>query len=99
LVLNAVVVVIQSWPLIVGNPVTLDEHYLDGTIDTVWELIEALFTLVYILEAAVKLLALGSRTYFESTRNCFDFIVTILAFLATAYVYYPNDYSDSRLIR
>lgn len=31
LVLNAVVVTIQSWPLLVGDAVTLNETYLDGT--------------------------------------------------------------------
>ena len=99
LVLNAVVVTIQSWPLLVGNPVTLDEHYLDGTIDTVWELIEAMFTAIYCLEAMLKIIALGSRSYFERARNVFDFTVTVMAFLATVYVYYPNNFSDSRLIR
>jgi hypothetical protein len=31
LALNAVVVTIQSWPLLVGNAVALNETYLDGT--------------------------------------------------------------------
>lgn len=82
-----------------GNPVTLDEHYLDGTIDTIWEAIETMFTAIYCLEAFLKIIALGWRAYIERTRNVFDFVITILAFLATAYVYYPNEFSDSRLIR
>lgn len=99
LLLNAAVVVIQSWPLLVGAPVTLNHNYLDGTIDTVWELIEALFTGIYCLEAMLKIVAIGWRSYSERTRNVFDFLITILAFVATAYVYYPNQYSDSRVIR
>lgn len=37
--------------------------------------------------------------YAESTKNLFDMTITFVAVLATIYVYYPNDYSDSRLIR
>ena len=43
--------------------------------------------------------ALGWRSYIESAKNVFDFVITIFAFLASAYVYYPNEFSDSRLIR
>jgi len=93
------VVTIQSWPLLVGNPVTLNENYLDGTIDTGWELVEAIFTAIYCLEAILKLTAIGWRMYFESTRNLFDFVITASALLASIYVYYPNDFSDSRIIR
>jgi two pore calcium channel protein len=32
-------------------------------------------------------------------KNVFDFTITILAIISTAIIYYPNDYSDSRLIR
>ncbi|CAB9519936.1 pore calcium channel protein 1 [Seminavis robusta] len=99
LVMNAVVVVIQSWPLLIGDAVTQNEDFLDGTIDTVWELIEAIFTAIYCVEAILKIVAMGWNNYIEKAKNVFDFIITILAFLATAYVYYPNDYSDSRLIR
>jgi len=99
LALNALVVVVQSWPLLVGDPISLNGHYMDGTIDTMWELIEALFTLIYCVEALLKIIALGWRSYSESTKNIFDFVITILAFVASAYVYYPNEFSDSRIIR
>ena len=32
-------------------------------------------------------------------RNVFDFSITLLAVFSSVIVYYPNDYSDSRLIR
>ena len=99
LLLNAVVVVVQSWPLLVGTEVAVNESYFDGTIDTVWELIEAVFTAIYCLEATLKIIALGWRSYSESARNVFDFLITILALVASIYVYYPNDFSDSRVIR
>jgi len=37
--------------------------------------------------------------YSESYRNLFDAFITVLSFAATCYVYYPNRFSDSRLIR
>jgi Ion transport protein len=62
-------------------------------------LIEAVFTGIYCLEAALKIIAWGWRSYIEKAKNLFDFAITVLAFLATAYVYYPNKFNDSRLIR
>lgn len=99
LTLNAVVVAIQSWPLLIGNNIAVNDEYLDGTIDTGWELVEAIFTLIYCLEAFLKIVALGWRSYIEKAKNVFDFVITIFAFLASAYVYYPNEFNDSRLIR
>lgn len=40
LVLNAVVVGIQSYPELSGADVEINEKYWDGSIDTVWELME-----------------------------------------------------------
>lgn len=63
------------------------------------ELMEAIFTVIYALEAMSKIAVLGWREYWEHLRNKFDFLITCLAILSTAIVYYPNQYSDSRLIR
>jgi two pore calcium channel protein len=73
--------------------------YTDGSIDTYWELIETVFTGIYCLEALLKIVALGWKTYIYSTRNAFDFIITVLALLASVYVYYPNEFSNSLIIR
>ncbi|KAG7339291.1 ion transport protein [Nitzschia inconspicua] len=99
LVANAVIIAIQSYPELSGQDIAMDSHYKDGYIDTVWELMETIFTAVYILEIIVKVLVDGWKKYSESPRNVFDFSVTLLAVFATLYVYYPNAYSDSRLIR
>merc|ERR1712161_49384 len=77
---------------------TEDTHYNDGNIDTVWELMEAVFTMVYVLEAILKIMVLGWKRYSQSGRNIFDFSITLMAVLASAYVYYPNAYSNSQLI-
>jgi two pore calcium channel protein, plant len=99
LVSNAVVVAIQSWPELSRQDVHLDARYWDGTIDTIWEVMETVFTVIYFLEAAIKILVKGWKKYIESAHNVFDFSVTVMAVVSSAIVYYPNDFSDSRLIR
>ena len=99
LLLNAVVIFLQSYPELAGQDVELDPHYSDGYIDTVWELMESIFTGLYIVEVCIKVMVNGWKRYSESMRNMYDFIITITAAAATAYVYYPNEFSDSRLIR
>lgn len=62
LVLNAIVVGIQSWPeLAADQKVVLDQRFWDGSIDTLWELIEAIFTLIYVLEAWSKIASTLAR--------------------------------------
>lgn len=87
LVLNAIVIGVQDYPLLAGKDVTQDPHFRDGYIDTVWERLETIFTVIYVLEVAVKVLVNGWKRYSESMRNMFDFFITILALLASAYVY------------
>lgn len=99
LFLNAVVIAIQTYPELSGSSVVIDERFWDGSIDTVWELMEAVFTVIYSVECIAKLAAFGSKAYFENQRNVFDFTITVLAVVSSAVVYYPNDFSDSRLIR
>ncbi len=99
LVLNAVVIGFQSYPELIGERVDLNPHYSNGHIDTKAELFETFFTCVYIVEVLLKIMVDGWRKYGESTRNMFDFTITVAAVAATAYVYYPNAYSDSRLVR
>lgn len=60
---------------------------------------ETAFTVVYGVEAGSKILVYGWRTYCDKVKNAFDLTITILAIISTAVIYYPNDYSDSRLIR
>eukprot|EP00978_Attheya_sp_CCMP212_P020808 scaffold60102_cov53-Attheya_sp.AAC.6 len=74
-------------------------HFSDGYVDTGWELLETAFTIVYCIEMLVKIMTQSWKGFIESQRNRFDFLITVLAVFATAYVYYPNKFSDSRLIR
>lgn len=99
LVLNAAIIAFQDYPELSGQDVTRDYHYYDGYIDTVWELMETIFTVVYVLEATLKITVDGWKRYSESPRNVFDFTITVMAVLATAYVYYPNSYNNPTLIK
>jgi len=99
LVLNAVIVGIQSWPMLMGQTVDIDPHLKDGEIDTVWEKFQSIFTCIYFVEVVVKVLVFGWKRYSESGKNMFDFCITGLSIGTTIYVYYPNDFSNSILIR
>jgi len=99
LILNAVVIAIQSYPELSNQTVHIDPKYWDGSIDTVWEAMEAVFTLIYCVEAVVKVNVFGWKAYSESPKNMFDFTITVLAVASSVVVYYPNQISDSRLIR
>jgi len=104
IVANAAVVYFQTKALLFGDggrnsSVAESPHLDDGVIDTVWEYLETAFTVVYVVEMALKVLVLGKRRFLLSTQNTFDAIVVVAAVLATLVVYYPNRYGDSRLIR
>lgn len=87
LVSNAIIIAFQDYPLLAGQDVTQDPHYNDGYIDTNWERMETLFTGLYVIEVVVKIIVEGWKRYSESMRNMFDFFITVLAVLASAYVY------------
>ena len=87
LILNAVLVFTQDYPILVGEDVSQDPHYQDGYMDTIWEHLETIFTVVYVVEAMVKIMVNGWKLYIESLRNAFDFFITVLVVLATTYVY------------
>lgn len=98
LLLNAIVVAAQDYPQLAGHEIQSDPHYLDGYLDTAWEVAETVFTALYVIEASLKIMTMGWRTYIQSPRNAFDFIITILVCLASAYVFYPNAYNNRTLI-
>ena len=99
IILNTLVVVIQSYPELSGQTKVGNAQNFDGSVDTYWEIVETLFTVIYVAEMASKVIILGWRKYLCFARNIFDGLITISAILATIYVYYPNSFSDTRLIR
>jgi len=91
LVLNAVLSCAQDYPILTGQ----DSHINPST---VWENFQTIFTLLYVVEASLKIIVNGWRGYIETPRNAWDFFITILVVLSSAYVYYPNAYNNHDLI-
>lgn len=60
---------------------------------------ETVFTGIYLFEAVSKILVQGWKRYLDSAKNVFDFWITVMAVSSSVIVYYPNEFSDSRLIR
>ena len=87
LVLNAMTIAFQDYPMLAGEDSTIDHLYDDGLIDNIWELTETIFTALYVVEVMLKIIVDGWKRYSESLRNKFDLFVTLLAVLTTAYVY------------
>ena len=81
LVLNALIVAFQDYSLLVGRKDASEDNNIR------WEWTETIFTAVYVLEVALKVLTEGWKKYSESLRNMFDFSVTCLALFGTAYIY------------
>jgi two pore calcium channel protein len=101
IILNTAVVLVQSYPELSGQTsgVAQNPKYYHNEMDIYWEYAEAAFTVIYTFEMTIKIIILGWKKYTSMARNIFDGFITILAILATAYVYYPNSFNDPRLIR
>jgi hypothetical protein len=92
-VLNAILVVIESYPQLAGQ----EDSGIDQD-DSRWSYVELVFTTIYIFEVIIKVAVDGWKKYIEQTQNVFDFVITVAALFATGYVYYPNTYDDNGLI-
>ncbi len=67
--------------IIILNIVTMAVIYDGISTDStdILRLINLVFTSIFILEAFVKLIALGLSNYFKSSWNAFDFTVVLLS--------------------
>ena len=65
LVLNAIVIAIQSYPELTGEYVEFDPKTYNGKLDTGWEYVETVFTFIYVLEAFSKIMVLSWKRYTE----------------------------------
>lgn len=97
--INAIVVIAQSWPELTGQSARSNPKLQDGMIDTPWEFAETFFTIVYVIEMTSKILVLGWKQYSASLRNLFDGFITVLAVGSMIFVYYPNRYNNAHLVR
>jgi Ion transport protein len=99
LVINAFLVLIQSYPMLIGKSIDLSTVNDESKNVALWEGMESVFACIYVLEIASKILVNGWHNFAESNRNIFDAIITVLAVLATSYEHCANDSHDTRLIR
>ena len=92
LMLNAILVALES-----SKP--LGFKGLDYGDNTFTNYIEQLFSLLFVVEVIVKVFVNSWPGYWKKASNKFDFLVTVATVLASLYVYYPNAYSNSNLVR
>jgi len=92
---QCIVVLIQSFPDLAGH----EEIVASGMIEGTWEFMEGIFTLIYVLEMSVKIMVLGWDRYTSSLRHVFDGFITVVAFVTTMIVYYPNDFNNPKMIQ
>ena len=97
LLLNAFTVLMQDYSILAGYDTTNDSE--DTGIFDSWERLETVFTVFYVLEVILKVTVNGWKRYSRTARNLFDLAITCMSLLATIYVYYPNAYNDTDLIR
>ncbi|EQC25885.1 hypothetical protein, variant [Saprolegnia diclina VS20] len=92
LVINAVVIVLESFPVLNGDAtVPIETEFC------FWERVEGVFSLVYVVEMIVKVLVYGRATYWASLKHRFDAILTIA--MATVDIYaLSSAYAASRAL-
>ncbi|OQR85014.1 Two-pore ion channel [Achlya hypogyna] len=71
LVLNALVIVCESLPVLRGRPVVIETEM------SLWEHVECVFSGLYLLELVLKVLVEGRAAYWASIKNRFDAVVTV----------------------
>ncbi|RHY25861.1 hypothetical protein DYB32_008041 [Aphanomyces invadans] len=92
LVLNAVLVVIESSGVIYGNT-SADDHW-DG-----WDRFEVAFTTLYVLEMTAKIVLDGMRRYWASVKNRFDCIITVAVVAVDMVAYIGSASPSPQLVR
>lgn len=98
-VLNAFFVLVQSYPLLVGQSVEEYPALKDGLINDKWEAVQNIFAILFTLEMICKIAVFGWNRYAASIRNIFDGAITVAAFIATVYDYIPGTESNGNIIR
>lgn len=94
LLLNFAVMVAETWGAIVGDPDSSIEAQSER-----WRRVELGIASVYFLEACLKILTDGFERYWSQFKNQFDFLVTLATTATMILVFYPNSFSDPKIIR
>lgn len=92
LLLNAIMFAAESPQSVDWNP----NCTLIGIMSTY---IEAIFSALFVIEVVLKVYVNSWEVYWRKFSNKFDFLVTAATVLASVFVYTPNAYNNSSLIR
>ncbi|KAK9820293.1 hypothetical protein WJX72_008669 [[Myrmecia] bisecta] len=95
LLANALLLFIEDWPELEREA---PHHDPSGWENTLFNVLDGTFLALYVLEVVVKVLVLGWQAYWRNPHDRFDFAVTALTVLATAYVLLPTTFNDPRPI-
>jgi len=86
LFLNAFVVILQSYPQLLGHIIIYDSS-LRKNWDQIsdWNHLDLTFTAFFFVEMTCKIIVLGIKKYWSNPRNFFDGIITLITITATSY--------------
>ncbi|EQC40668.1 hypothetical protein SDRG_01746 [Saprolegnia diclina VS20] len=93
LVVNALLIVFESLPVLNGEPMPLASEF------TVWERIESIFSFVYLLEMLLKIVVDGRAVYWSSMKNRFDCLITVAVVAVDIYAYLPYDPASRVMVK
>ncbi|KDO28315.1 hypothetical protein SPRG_06365 [Saprolegnia parasitica CBS 223.65] len=93
LVVNALLIVFESLPVLNGEPMPLASEF------TVWERIESIFSFVYLLEMLLKIVVDGRAVYWSSMKNRFDCLITVAVVAVDVYAYLPYDPASRVMVK
>ncbi|RHY32302.1 hypothetical protein DYB32_002669 [Aphanomyces invadans] len=81
LIVNTLLIVAESLPVLNGERMSFVLEF------NLWERLELVFSIVYLVEMVLKVAVLGTSRYWRSMKNRFDGIVTIVILAVDVYVY------------
>ncbi|RQM27373.1 hypothetical protein B5M09_006476 [Aphanomyces astaci] len=93
LVLNAVLVVIESSGVIYGHNTSTADHWAG------WDHFEVAFTTLYVFEMMAKIVIDGTRRYWASVKNRFDCIITVAVVGVDVFTYVGRASPSPQLIK
>ncbi|RLO07596.1 hypothetical protein DYB28_000406 [Aphanomyces astaci] len=92
LVVNMLLVVAESLPVLNGHAISVVLEL------NVWERLELVFSIVYLVELGLKVIVYGVSRYWSSMKNRFDGLLTLLILAVDVYVYLPEPNHDSSIV-
>ncbi|KAF0689988.1 Aste57867_18632 [Aphanomyces stellatus] len=93
LIVNTIVVVVESFPVLNGRPLSLENEW------NMWERVELVFSVVYLVELLLKVVVHGMTKYWRSMKNRFDCVITLGILAVDVYAYLPGNYDTIVVVK